>query len=314
MSIDAAILELAAHNLGLVTTGQLYDLGLTKDQVHARVRSGMLTRVHRGIYRVASSQATSEQFALAGCLTAGGDAFASHSTALVLLRLHNEEPPSLEVTAPVSVRRRHPGLIVHRSALVGPRERFRNGPLPIARPARALIDVAGRFEPDLLETLVDRALRSTQLTPRVLATEARRPEFDRRPGIQLLRRLASMRVDTRGTESELEDLTLRLLRRYGLPEPVRQLSVTARGRSVRFDLAYPDQQLAVELDGWAPHYGRAEWERDHARHNATELSGWRTLRFTWWDVTERPISVVLAVAEALGIRPTRRTVPTASAK
>jgi sugar lactone lactonase YvrE len=39
------------------------------------------------------------------------------------------------------------------------------------------------------------------------------------------------------------------------------------------------------------------WQDDHDRHNATELTRWRVLRFTWHDVTTRPSYVAFTIAD-----------------
>jgi very-short-patch-repair endonuclease len=179
----------------------------------------------------------------------------------------------------------------------------------VSRPARALIDTAGRFDRDDLERLVDRTLRKRAISPRDLHIEASRPEFAARQGIAILRRIALERLSEGPPESELEDAMVRLVRRYALPRPVRQYRVTVRGRDVRFDFAYPDVRLAIELNGWGPRYDVDAWQRDHDRRNAAEIGLWRVLEFTWRDVTQRPWFVVSSVAEALGIRPTRWTMP-----
>jgi very-short-patch-repair endonuclease len=83
--------------------------------------------------------------------------------------------------------------------------------------------------------------------------------------------------------------------------------VIVSGRRVRFDLAYPDARLAIELKGRAPHWGADRWQRDNDRENAVELGGWRMLPFTWRDVNERPNYVVLTIAAKLRLRPARWT-------
>lgn len=155
--------------------------------------------------------------------------------------------------------------------------------------------------PAELESALDESLRRELVTPEAVL----RHVMPKLRGTRILRLLAADRAGHGVPESALETLALRLIRRYRLPEPVRQLELLAKGRRVRFDLAYPDHRVAIELDGRAPHWGRDRWQADHDRHNAVELSGWRSLRFTWWDITERPLDVALRIADALGLRPVR---------
>ena len=67
----------------------------------------------------------------------------------------------------------------------------------------------------------------------------------------------------------------------------------------RADIAYPDARLAIEVDGYRYHTGRAAWQYDVSRSNALIARGWRVLRFAWDDVTARPGHVLAAVRRAL---------------
>ena len=73
----------------------------------------------------------------------------------------------------------------------------------------------------------------------------------------------------------------------GLPRPVLQHPVELGGRRYRIDLAYPEQRVAIELDG-SVHLRRDVWEADHERQKALVLAGWTVLRFTWREDDRRP--------------------------
>ena len=67
------------------------------------------------------------------------------------------------------------------------------------------------------------------------------------------------------------------------PVPIREYAF-AKGRKWRFDLAYPDKKIAIEVEGGTRIVGR------HSRHHGFSadcikyaeaiLRGWRVLRFT----------------------------------
>jgi len=305
MSVDATILRIAERQLGLVTLGRLENEGLSRRQIYHRLRSGLLAPVHPGVYRTAGDVMTLAQRALAACLAAGDDAFASHLTAASLSRLIPGGEVPVEITVPASKRVRLAGVTAHRSATVGPGERARCGVVPVSAPGRTLIDIAGRLTRAELESATDEAIRQRLITPQRLLGLSRRRRFANRDGIAVLLQLARDRVGDGTSESELETKLFAVLRRYGLPRPVRQHEVVVRGRTVRFDLAYPDQRVAIESNGWAPHYGRDRWQSDHDRRNVVELSEWLVLEFTWSDVVDRPLYVAMTIADALGIHPTR---------
>lgn len=72
-------------------------------------------------------------------------------------------------------------------------------------------------------------------------------------------------------------------RAAGLPQPTLEHRFHPT-RRWRLDLAWPDRQLYVEVDGgtWigGRHSRGAGYERDCEKLNAAALAGWRGLRFT----------------------------------
>jgi len=83
--------------------------------------------------------------------------------------------------------------------------------------------------------------------------------------------------------SDLEQTLAVHLHAIGLPEPVREYRF-APPRCWRFDLAWPDLMLAVEVEGgtWVGgrHTRPRGFERDAEKYNAAVMAGWRVLRVT----------------------------------
>ena len=73
---------------------------------------------------------------------------------------------------------------------------------------------------------------------------------------------------------------VQLLRRAGLPEPVRQHEVVVASRRFRIDLAYPELKIAIEIDGDEPHFGARKTDADNTRDGLLQLGGWLTQHFT----------------------------------
>ncbi len=280
--------RIADNHFGVVARHELIGAGLSNRQVERLVRTGLLIRMHRAVFRTPGSASSAEQQAFAACLAIGAHAVASHFSAGRLWRLIDVRSKP-EVTVPRRHRSKLPTIVAHRSLHLASREITRIGPIRVTRVARTLSDLAAGLPPDDLEEAVDEALRRRIVAPDQLARYAP------------LRKLAADRMGKGIPGSKLERLAIGVLRKGGLPEPVRQHPA---GR-YRIDLAYPDVRTAIELEGWAPHWGRTRRQSDIARRNDLEVSGWHVLVFTWQDVTERPAEFVLAVAEALGLRPTR---------
>ncbi len=82
-------------------------------------------------------------------------------------------------------------------------------------------------------------------------------------------------------------------------EPVTVMHRYRHGRAFRFDLCWPAQMLAVELDGatWAAgrHTRGAGFQSDAEKRNLAQLMGYRVLTFTRLDVTSgRALEVIEA--------------------
>lgn len=100
--------------------------------------------------------------------------------------------------------------------------------------------------------------------------------------------------------SALEATFALQLRARDLPEPAREFRF-ALPRRWRFDFAWPDRMLAVEIEGGIWSQGRhtrgAGFAADCEKYNLATLMGWRVLRFTGQMIEDW--SAVDAVALAL---------------
>src|SRR5438552_17375374 len=97
-------------------------------------------------------------------------------------------------------------------------------------------------------------------------------------------------------EAEFRDL----VRDFGLPEPVRQHSAGDAAAWIgRLDVAYPGSKLLIELDSRRHHTSKLDRDADQARDNRLMAAGWRVLRLSWFDLTERPAESAALVRAAL---------------
>jgi very-short-patch-repair endonuclease len=85
--------------------------------------------------------------------------------------------------------------------------------------------------------------------------------------------------------SELEHEMAGLIRLAGLPAPVEELEFAKTiGRKWRFDFAWPEQMVALEVEGATFAHGRhsrgAGMEADCEKYNTAVLLGWRVIRVT----------------------------------
>ena len=83
--------------------------------------------------------------------------------------------------------------------------------------------------------------------------------------------------------SSLEALFLLQLRAIGLPAPEQEYRFH-QARKWRFDFAWPEKQLAVEVEGGVWTDGRHTrgdgFEKDAEKYNAACEAGWTVLRYT----------------------------------
>lgn len=83
--------------------------------------------------------------------------------------------------------------------------------------------------------------------------------------------------------SQLEEMFALQVRAVGLPVPEREFTF-AKPRRWRFDFAWPEQLVAVEIEGgiWSRgRHGRGSGiVGDIEKGNAAVIRGWRLLRFT----------------------------------
>ena len=79
------------------------------------------------------------------------------------------------------------------------------------------------------------------------------------------------------------------LKRAGIPTPESEYRFHPT-RRWRFDFAWPDQKLAVEVEGGVFSNGRHSrgkgFTEDCVKYNQAVLLGWRVLRFTTAQITQ----------------------------
>lgn len=273
---EAAVAVVVAGQYGVLSRAQALDAGFSDKMIWARHRSGAWVRVHAGVYRVAAVPDSWRARLMAACLALDAGAVVSHRAAAALWGLDGFEEGPVEVTVPGTGQRRLGGVTVHRTRSLPVADRAEREGLPVTRPARTLIDLAGVVEEEALESAVDTVLReglaSISYVRRRMAALGTRG----RAGVPLLQDVLADRVGGRPAESPRENRLVRELRAAGLPKPVRQYELRDEGGELvaRFDLAYPNQRIGIEYDSYRHHHGRQAWRKDRARHNRSTALGW----------------------------------------
>jgi hypothetical protein len=281
---------------GVASRQQLIAGGLSSGTIRRRVVDGRWRPLQRGVYVTYSGPPTPIALVWAAVLRAGPGAAAGPRTSLWLAGATDEPPSRLDVTVPG--RRRARGRLPFD---VEERADLEQLVLPGARPPRLRLEVAvldvieGWSSPgpvvDLVIAVIQRRLTSA---PRLALHLGRRRVHRWRALVTEV--LADVED---GVRSPLERTWVhRVERPHGLPRGVLNRADPGGGATVYRDVEYLDYGLVVELDGQRAHPGERAF-RDRRRDNRVTVSGRRTLRYGWHEITRDPCGVAGEVAAVL---------------
>ena len=302
MPFSATIQRLAADNGAVLSLQQALAADIPKSAVDHELKVGRLVPVHPGVYRSAGAPFDRHVALRAALLAAGTGAVLSHRTAASLHGLLASDPSLIELTVGHDRRPRLQGVRLHRSLRLPDAHRRTIDGLAVTSVDRTLADLGAVIRPALVQSAVEAAVVARQTTvPRLLELvddHGRRG----RNGIGALRlALEEWMLSERPPDSVLEIAFARLVRREGLPTPVYQHWVEVDGKRYRIDAAWPEQMLAVEVDGWETRKTFRAFQSDTSRQNRLTLGKWMVIRFTWTDVVRRPAYVAGQIAAALAL-------------
>jgi hypothetical protein len=275
-----AIAALAARQYGVISVLQLRALGLDRYWVRRRVQGGLLHHLYRGVYSVGLPHVTGPGRYLAAVMACGPDAVLSHRCAADLWGLRPNSS-RLEVTGPTN-RPGPPGIQVHSTRMLAPQDFTIHDAIPVTSVARTLLDLSGVVRPQELAKAIDRAerLRLFDLTS---VNDVLERANGRRGARALGRAIAAYESSTQ--KSELERRFKGLIETAtDIPTPTFNAAVEGEKATHEVDAFWPQQRLAVQLDGFEFHRTRRDRERDADSDADLELAGNRVMRLTWDDV------------------------------
>ena len=246
--------------------------------IDARVKTGYLHPIHRGVYSVGHRALGYRGRWMAAILAGGQGAVASHKTAAAIWDLRKMDSGRIDVTAPAT-RHRIPGITLHRSRSLHPEETTTHDGFPVTTVERTLVDLAGTLTYAELERAFEQALRTQRLDMRKLRLTPGRK------GMRNLRAIVAAHAPaTLDTRSELERRFLAFLNKHHLPQP----SVNVQLANYEVDAYWPHHALIVELDGYDSHGGLQAFENDHVKTAALQLAGHTVIRITWRMLHDEP--------------------------
>jgi very-short-patch-repair endonuclease len=284
--------ELLRGQSGVIGREQCLVLGLSESQIRNRLRSGTWIRVASATFADPERWGSPEALCWRAILWAGESAVLCGAAAAFWWGMEVPSPAVVRVMVPVTFRRSPPpGVTLLRRALDVRDRDARHGLRLTARPLTALmtaVELGGAGS-----RFLDRALQTGLQLAQLEAAHRRNPG---RHGAKPAGRLLAAAGD--GAASSAERLFLTLLRSAGLRGWEVNAPLDLGGVRVVPDVLFRAARVVVEIDGWAFHSSAASFQRDRARQNTLHLWGFRVLRFTWEDITERPDLVVAQLRAA----------------
>jgi very-short-patch-repair endonuclease len=276
---------------GVITALQANHCGLSGSAIARRVRSGHWRRCAAGVYFVDDRPFTAAARVRSAVWGYGRLAVASGLAAAWWHGIIDEPPLTVEVTVPRNSHgRTRPGTRVRRRDLK-PADVAERRDLRVTSLELTVVEAAVRAGGGA--DIMDRALqRDTSLTPLWQAHVRNKGRYGS-PRARILLQAADA-----GARSRAERILVQLLQGAGITGWVTNYPVGP----YLIDNAFPDSMVAIEVDGLAFHSDPEKFQRDRKRQNYLILNGWRVLRFTWRDLTERPERVLTEIRQAISVR------------
>ncbi len=159
--------------------------------------------------------------------------------------------------------------------------------IPVTSVNRTLFDYAGVSSLDRLEAAIREAeyrrLWDHLSLPALLA---RYPGHRGNAKVRLC--LERLNKTVGFTRSDLEELFLPFLDRFGLPRPHLNARLQVRGEWIEVDCLWRGERLIAELDSRSAHETRSAFEADRDRDRRLQAEGWRVVRITWRQLHDEP--------------------------
>jgi hypothetical protein len=289
----AALAAKATRQHGVISVPQLYLLGFSRYAVHRMAQGGRLHRLYRGVYAVGHRALSIHGRVMAAVLAAGPGAVASHSTAAWLHEIRRGHRGLIHVMVH-GKRGRRKGFRLHVTSDLHPEDVTEIDGIPCTSLARTLLDEADLLTQPQLRRRIEEAERRGLFDLRQVERVCARAS-GRRAVTRLRAALGEADPDPPKTRSDLELDFRDFCRRHGIPRPA--FNVWIEGQEV--DAVWLDRKVAVELDSYEHHSGRAAFERDRARSSALAAAKWRPIRVTGRRMERDPERLAAEVRELL---------------
>ncbi len=295
---EAATIATRQH--GVVARHQLRAVGLSDRQITRAIAQARLHPVHRGVFAVGHVRLTASGRRSAAVLavgvsagpragtpvsaesstTTGPVAALGYRAAAAHWSLRPTSSPTIEVVVPRTSRCRRAAVRVRCHPQLAADEVTVHDGIWVTTVARTLLDLGAVLSANALRRAVGQAdvLGRFDLGA-VEPLLARHPRHrGRRPLADVLRTWE----EPDRIRSPQEDDFPALCARFGFPRP----AINAVVLGMEVDAVFAEHGIAVELDGYAFHSGRIQWEDDHEKRARLTAAGWTVLAYSWRQVQQ----------------------------
>jgi very-short-patch-repair endonuclease len=296
---EARLHALLRRQDGVISLDQARELGFSDATIRRRVATKQWFRIAYRVYLVATHEETPRATIRAAMLSVGGEAVLVGPAAAWWWGLLDVRPAPLEIAVERERQhRRRPGVMLVRRTVAKADRTVRHG-LRVTTPVPTVLDAAATLGTVKGARVVDRALQR-----RVVTLEAlRRAQIKRsgRRGAPVTARLLALAAG--GAVSEAERLAHTQMRRGGIGGWLANVAmdVPGFGRAV-VDVAFPEQKVILEIDGWAYHRDLRAFLVDGPRQAALAAEGWVVVRTHWYELTETPEVFLATLRRVLASR------------
>jgi very-short-patch-repair endonuclease len=294
---ERALAKIAGRQRETWTLQQALECGFSRPAIRRRIQRVQWEEIAPRVYRLAHATPPDDRQLLSAQVRAFGGVASGQSAAALYGWMPFPRVP--EITVDRAARRKS-HRSVHITDALPPEDITSAQGIRATTPVRTLIDLGTWLPRDRFEDVFDQVLVSGMAEPRRIETRARQLAAPRRGGCGVvLALLAESHPELRRARNGWEAKALRAVGRLGLPPPRVNYRVRVGGRTRYIDLAWPEEMVAVELDGFVPHSNRAVFEDDRVRQNDLVEAGWEPYRVTWKAFTRNPRDAFRHVITAL---------------
>jgi very-short-patch-repair endonuclease len=232
---------------------------------------------------------------MAAVLACGAGAGLSHRAALALWDLGRSESGLIDITVPGRTGRRGPpGVRLHRSKLLQEGDVTEVDGIAVTSLAWTVVDYAAITNARQVRLVLEALDRRRLYIGRELDEVLQRTP-NRKGGKTVRKAIGDLKGPAPWLQSELEETFRELIRASDLPG--YEANVLVEGELV--DALWRQERVIVELDGFAFHKSRAQFEADRRRDAKLQVAGYRVLRITQQRLKNEPEAVLADLKKLL---------------